>query len=165
MLSLPVADGPDGPGDLNFGTRPISQARVSTLSIEHDDLDSAIDALVAANTHDDLIIARLKKRRLQIRDEIAAIMAKAPLRDAGRPAEAIRANRTDADRDADIEASEPHAMLGAAPRSGGGLFVFGVFVTLSIMLMLVLGWPGIVDTLNQTVAQIYLLSLLVAANG
>jgi hypothetical protein len=157
MLSLPVANSPQGLGEFDCSAPPIPHARVSALSIEHDDLDSAIDALVATNTHDDLIIARLKKRRLQIRDEIAGIMARGHMRDA--PDEAVFQS------DADIDALGPHAMSVAAPRPGGGSFGFGVFVSLLAMLMLGLGWSGIMDSVNQTVAQIYLLSLLAVANG
>jgi len=61
---------------------PVRAGGVFDLSLEHDDLDCAIDALVAANMHDDLIIARLKKRKLQIRDEIASLVAAAQLRHA-----------------------------------------------------------------------------------
>jgi len=50
---------------------------MSALGIEHDDLDAAIDALIRTNASNDLIIARLKKRKLQIRDEIAGLAAAA----------------------------------------------------------------------------------------
>jgi hypothetical protein len=50
-------------------------ARISILGIEHDDLDAAIDALIQANACDDLIVARLKRRKLHIRDEIAGLAA------------------------------------------------------------------------------------------
>ncbi|MES2293867.1 MAG: YdcH family protein [Pseudomonadota bacterium] len=53
----------------------ILRARISILGVEHDDLDAAIDALIQANTCDDLIIARLKRRKLHIRDEIAGLAA------------------------------------------------------------------------------------------
>lgn len=66
---------------------------------------------------------------------------------------------------ADIDAPESHAMIGAAPRPISGSFVLGVFVALLVLAMLGLGWSGMVDDLNQTIAQIYLLNLLVAANG
>lgn len=160
MLSLPVANDPHGFGEVDCGAHPIPQARISALSIEHHDLDSVIDALARANTPDDLIIARFKKRRLQIRDEIAGIVVAAQTRDT--LGEAI----PDFQSDADIDAPAPQAMAmaAAAPKSGGS-FVFGVFVTLSVLLMLALGWSDMVDSLNQTLAQIYLLSLLAAANG
>jgi len=50
-------------------------ARLNALGIEHDDLDMAISALRVVGTGDDLMIARFKKRKLQIKDEIACMMA------------------------------------------------------------------------------------------
>ncbi|WP_374408895.1 YdcH family protein [Pelagerythrobacter sp.] len=47
--------------------------RLATLRIEHRDLDAAIDALRASGSTDQLQIARLKKRKLQLRDQIAAV--------------------------------------------------------------------------------------------
>lgn len=46
-------------------------ARLDVLRTEHRDLDAAINALVTAGTPDQLQIARLKKRKLRLRDEIA----------------------------------------------------------------------------------------------
>jgi hypothetical protein len=46
--------------------------RLEILRIEHRDLDSAIEALRDAS-HDQLQIARLKKRQLLLRDQIAQI--------------------------------------------------------------------------------------------
>ena len=43
------------------------------LRVEHRDLDAAIDALGAAANRDELQIARLKKRKLRLRDEIASL--------------------------------------------------------------------------------------------
>jgi len=43
------------------------------LKQEHRDLDSAIDALLAASGHDRIQVQRLKKRKLQLRDRIGAI--------------------------------------------------------------------------------------------
>ena len=48
-------------------------ARLAVLRTEHRDLDDAIDALRAAAGPDQLQLARLKKRKLRLRDEIAAI--------------------------------------------------------------------------------------------
>lgn len=45
--------------------------RLDLLRQEHRDLDSAIAALVEAGAHDQLQLARLKKRKLRLRDEIA----------------------------------------------------------------------------------------------
>jgi len=47
--------------------------RLEVLRVEHRDLDAAIDALNAAGSSDQLQIARLKKRKLKLRDQIAAI--------------------------------------------------------------------------------------------
>jgi len=47
--------------------------RLEVLRIEHRDLDAAIDALNAAGSSDQLQIARLKKRKLRLRDQIALI--------------------------------------------------------------------------------------------
>ena len=46
------------------------EARLAVLRTEHRDLDSAIDALNAMNTSDDVQLARLKKRKLRLKDEI-----------------------------------------------------------------------------------------------
>jgi hypothetical protein len=47
--------------------------RLGALKIEHRDLDAAIDALEAAGSKDQLQIARLKKRKLLLKDQIARI--------------------------------------------------------------------------------------------
>ena len=47
--------------------------RVGELRQEHRDLDAAIDALIFAPAADQLQIARLKKRKLRLRDEIALL--------------------------------------------------------------------------------------------
>lgn len=47
--------------------------RLEVLRIEHRDLDAAIDALGAAGSPDQLQIARLKKRKLRLKDQIAQI--------------------------------------------------------------------------------------------
>lgn len=47
--------------------------RLALLRTEHRDLDAAIGALVAADSQDQLQIARLKKRKLQLKDRIATI--------------------------------------------------------------------------------------------
>jgi len=47
--------------------------RLEVLRIEHRDLDAAIDALTAAGSVDQLQIARLKKRKLRLKDQIAMI--------------------------------------------------------------------------------------------
>jgi len=47
--------------------------RLEILRVEHRDLDAAIDALNAAGSTDQLQIARLKKRKLRLKDQIAII--------------------------------------------------------------------------------------------
>jgi hypothetical protein len=47
--------------------------RLEILRIEHRDLDSAIAALLETGSSDQLQIARLKKRKLRLRDEIAML--------------------------------------------------------------------------------------------
>lgn len=47
--------------------------RLAALRIEHRDLDAAINALSAADGSDHLQIARLKKRKLGLKDQIAII--------------------------------------------------------------------------------------------
>jgi hypothetical protein len=48
--------------------------KLTVLVAEHDDLDYAISMLLAAGTCDDLLINRLKKRKLHLKDEIALIL-------------------------------------------------------------------------------------------
>jgi hypothetical protein len=50
-----------------------SLERLSRLREEHRDLDVAIDALVAAGTHNQIQIQRLKKRKLQLKDQIRVL--------------------------------------------------------------------------------------------
>lgn len=47
--------------------------RLEVLRVEHRDLDAAIDALTSAGSADQLQIARLKKRKLRLKDQIALI--------------------------------------------------------------------------------------------
>jgi hypothetical protein len=47
--------------------------RLSVLRLEHRDLDAAIAALAAMPQPDQIQIARLKKRKLRLKDEIAVI--------------------------------------------------------------------------------------------
>ncbi len=47
--------------------------RLETVRTEHRDLDAAIDALLATGTADQLQVARLKKRKLMLRDEIVLL--------------------------------------------------------------------------------------------
>ena len=45
--------------------------RLEVLRVEHRDLDAAIAALVEGGSVDQLQLARFKKRKLRLRDEIA----------------------------------------------------------------------------------------------
>jgi hypothetical protein len=61
-----------------FGSKPLMneqelQKRLELLKTEHRDLDAAILALVEAGATDQLQIARLKKRKLRLKDQIASI--------------------------------------------------------------------------------------------
>ena len=47
--------------------------RLEAARSEHRDLDAAIDALAATIVPDQLRIARLKKRKLRLKDEIAML--------------------------------------------------------------------------------------------
>lgn len=49
------------------------QRRLVQLSQDHADLSAAIDALLAAGSSDQMQLARLKKRKLRLKDEIAVI--------------------------------------------------------------------------------------------
>ncbi len=51
--------------------------RLRTLKEQHRDLDAAVEALESAGSTDLLQIKRLKKRKLQLRDEIRQLSAKA----------------------------------------------------------------------------------------
>jgi len=51
-------------------------ARVKLLRQEHADLDASIDALSEAAVPDQLMIARLKRKKLSIKDEIVKIEAR-----------------------------------------------------------------------------------------
>lgn len=49
------------------------QQKLVQLRLEHHDLDVAIDALAQSGGHDQLQLARMKKRKLWLKDHIAAI--------------------------------------------------------------------------------------------
>ena len=50
-----------------------ARAKLTQLTQEHRDLDAAIDAMVQAGSLDLMAPARLKKRKLQLKDEITEI--------------------------------------------------------------------------------------------
>ena len=47
--------------------------RLNNLRAEHRDLDDAISALITTGSRDQVQLARMKRRKLLIKDEIAAI--------------------------------------------------------------------------------------------
>ena len=47
--------------------------RIQLLRQDHRDLDAAIEALIVGSASDQLQIARLKKRKLRLRDEITML--------------------------------------------------------------------------------------------
>ncbi|HYZ48459.1 MAG TPA: DUF465 domain-containing protein [Sphingomonas sp.] len=47
--------------------------RLAALRIEHRDLDDSITALMASARTDQLQLARLKRRKLRLKDEIATL--------------------------------------------------------------------------------------------
>lgn len=49
------------------------QRRLGALKVEHRDLDDSINALLASAHLDQLQLARLKRRKLRLKDEIAML--------------------------------------------------------------------------------------------
>ena len=49
------------------------RARLASLKLEHQDLDAAVAALEAKPRPDQIQIARLKKKKLRLRDEIVRL--------------------------------------------------------------------------------------------
>ena len=68
----------------------------------------------------------------------------------------------DAEMDADMDCGGPNE-AGMAPPAES--FIAGTFVAVLILFVVLMGWSDMVDSLNQMLAQIYLVSLVVAANG
>lgn len=56
-----------------FSNDPDLQARLELLREEHRDLDAAIEQLMAVQLKDELLIRRLKKRKLALKDKIGVI--------------------------------------------------------------------------------------------
>ena len=50
-----------------------ARAKLAQLTQEHRDLDAAIEAMAASGNADLLALSRLKKRKLQLKDEISEI--------------------------------------------------------------------------------------------
>lgn len=49
------------------------QRRIVDLEVEHRDLDNAIGRLANDEWHDELLLRRLKKRKLQLKDQITLL--------------------------------------------------------------------------------------------
>ena len=62
----------DPPTD-GLAVEMVQTARLAELRQEHQDLDAAIEALAALPLPDQLQIARLKKKKLALRDDIARL--------------------------------------------------------------------------------------------
>ena len=60
-------------GDLATVTEQELKKLLASLRTEHRDLDAAIDALSGTGSTDQLQIARLKKRKLRLKDQIAIV--------------------------------------------------------------------------------------------
>jgi hypothetical protein len=54
-------------------TPEVLQARLVELRTEHRDLDEAISRLTLAPSEDQLVLRRLKKRKLLVKDRISAL--------------------------------------------------------------------------------------------
>ena len=61
--------------DDNIGNpqRVAFQQRIVELTMEHRDLDTAIERLAADSAHDELQLRRLKRRKLLLKDQIARL--------------------------------------------------------------------------------------------
>lgn len=52
------------------------QRRILELQTEHRDLDEVVSALAANNNVDQLLLQRMKKRKLQLKDQIARLKSR-----------------------------------------------------------------------------------------
>lgn len=57
----------------NMNHEDVLRARLEVLKHDHRDLDDAIEALQGTGRSDQLSLRRLKKRKLALKDQIAAI--------------------------------------------------------------------------------------------
>jgi len=55
------------------GDEAALRAKLAELTQEHRDLDMAIAALIASGANDQIQLTRLKKRKLQLKDQITQI--------------------------------------------------------------------------------------------
>ncbi len=58
---------------MTFPDRRAAQSRIMQLRQDHRDLDDAINALALSGVPDQLQLARLKKRKLYIKDEMLTL--------------------------------------------------------------------------------------------
>ncbi len=59
--------------DLSMATEDVLRVELEIFRREHRDLDEAIEALEEKSTADPLVIRRLKKQKLHLKDKIALI--------------------------------------------------------------------------------------------
>lgn len=59
--------------DASFDDVTSLRARLEELRVEHRDLDDALSRLIETPTSDELMLRRLKKRKLALKDRITAI--------------------------------------------------------------------------------------------
>ncbi len=64
---------PDPAGLLLAVDETAQRRRLATLRVEHQDLDASVAALIAQPVVDQIRVARLKKKKLAIRDEISRL--------------------------------------------------------------------------------------------
>lgn len=61
--------------EVNGEDRDSVEHRLGQLRISHNDLDAAINALGDKGNYDDLQMQRMKRKKLQLKDEIARLEA------------------------------------------------------------------------------------------
>ena len=59
--------------DLSMATEDVLRVELEIFRREHRDLDEAIEALEEKSTADPLVVRRLKKQKLHLKDKIALI--------------------------------------------------------------------------------------------
>lgn len=69
---MPLSDGTTGASVTPVQHRDIRE-QLDALKTEHRDLDDGVAALVVGSVPNQVSVARLKKRKLRLRDEIAVL--------------------------------------------------------------------------------------------
>ena len=64
---------PDAAGSVFAPDENAQRRRLATLRVEHQDLDASVSALIAQPVVDQIRVARLKKKKLALRDEISRL--------------------------------------------------------------------------------------------